>query len=91
LKTLEEPPSQAVFLFATTEPQKIPETIDSRSYHFKTKIISEEMIYNLLKSVSEKEEIQIDDGALKLVARYGEGSMRDSLTLLDRLLSLCRA
>jgi DNA polymerase III subunit gamma/tau len=87
LKTLEEPPPQALFLFATTEPQKIPETIDSRSYHFRLKRISEEMIYNLLKSVSEKEGIQIDEGALKLVARYGDGSMRDSLTLLDRLLS----
>lgn len=87
LKTLEEPPPRAVFLFATTEPHKIPETIDSRSYHFRLKRITEEMIYSYLKGISEKESIAIDDEALKLVARYGEGSMRDSLTILDRLVS----
>lgn len=87
LKTLEEPPPQAVFLFATTEPHKIPETIDSRSYHFRLKRITEEMIYSYLKGISEKESIAIDDEALRLVARYGEGSMRDSLTILDRLVS----
>lgn len=87
LKTLEEPPPQAVFLFATTEPHKIPETIVSRSYHFRLKRITEEMIYSYLKKISEKESITIDDEALRLVARYGEGSMRDSLTILDRLVS----
>lgn len=87
LKTLEEPPPQAVFLFATTEPHKIPETIDSRSYHFRLKRISEEMIYFKLKSIAEKESIDIEDEALKIIARYGDGSMRDSLTILDRLLS----
>ncbi|MCX7829952.1 MAG: DNA polymerase III subunit gamma/tau, partial [Acidobacteria bacterium] len=87
LKTLEEPPPQAIFLFATTEPHKIPETIDSRSYHFRLKRITEEMIYSYLKEVSQKESILIEDEALRLVARYGEGSMRDSLTILDRLVS----
>ena len=87
LKTLEEPPPQAVFLFATTEPQKIPETIDSRSYHFRLKRINDEMVYSYIKGVIEKESIEIEDGALRLVARYGEGSMRDSLTILDRLVS----
>lgn len=87
LKTLEEPPPQAVFLFATTEPHKIPETIDSRSYHFRLKRITEEMIYSYLKGIIEKEGVIIEDKALRLVARYAEGSMRDSLTILDRLVS----
>ncbi len=87
LKTLEEPPPQAVFLFATTEPHKIPETIDSRAYHFRLKRITEEMIFNYLQEVSKKESIAIENEALRIVARYGEGSMRDSLTILDRLVA----
>lgn len=87
LKTLEEPPPQAVFLFATTEPHKIPETIESRSHHFRLKRITEEMIFNFLTETVEKEKISIDPDALAIVARCGEGSMRDSLTILDRLIS----
>ncbi|HPA28013.1 MAG TPA: DNA polymerase III subunit gamma/tau [Acidobacteriota bacterium] len=87
LKTLEEPPPQAVFLFATTEPHKIPETIESRSHHFRLKRLTEEMVLGFLRQIVEKEKISIDEKALSIVARCGEGSMRDSLTILDRLIS----
>lgn len=87
LKTLEEPPPQAVFLFATTEPHKIPETIESRSHHFRLKRITEEQILGHLESVVKKEGISIEPSAIRVVARFGEGSMRDSLTILDRLIS----
>jgi len=87
LKTLEEPPPRAVFLFATTEPHKIPETIESRSHHFRLKRLTEEMVLGFLEQVVRREKIAIEPDALAIVARCGEGSMRDSLTILDRLIS----
>jgi DNA polymerase III subunit gamma/tau len=87
LKTLEEPPAQAVFLFATTEPHKIPETIDSRSHHFRLKRLTEEQVVGFLKNIVKNEKISIEEEAISIVARCGEGSMRDSLTVLDRLIS----
>lgn len=85
LKTLEEPPPHAVFLLATTEPHKIPETIHSRAQHFQLRPVATHVVAGYLKEVCAREELVASEGALELVARAGEGSVRDSLTLLDRL------
>jgi DNA polymerase-3 subunit gamma/tau len=85
LKTLEEPPPHAVFLLATTEPQKVPETIHSRAQHFQFRRVPAPQVARFLGEVCEREGIQAEPEALELLARSGEGSVRDSLTLLDRL------
>ncbi len=87
LKTLEEPPSHAVFLLATTEPGKIPETIHSRAQHFQFRRVSTHKVAVFLRELCRKEGVEAEPSALDLVARSGEGSVRDSLTLLDRLLT----
>lgn len=84
LKTLEEPPKHVIFILATTDPQKIPATILSRCQRFDFKRISAEEIAKTLKGYAEKENIQADDDALYLVARLADGSMRDSLSILDQ-------
>lgn len=85
LKTLEEPPDHVVFILATTEPRKVPETIRSRAQHFEFKRVSSSRVAEFLAELCEKEDIKAEPGALELVARSGEGSVRDCLTLLDRL------
>ena len=87
LKTLEEPPPHVLFIFATTEPQKIPETILSRVQRFEFKRIPTETVINKLKEICDAEGIVIEDGGLLLIARAGEGSMRDSQSLLDQVIS----
>ncbi len=87
LKTLEEPPSHAVFLLATTEAHNIPETIHSRAQHFQFRRVPEPQVAVFLGSVCQKEGIAAEAEALSLVAKSGEGSVRDSLTLLDRILA----
>ncbi len=87
LKTLEEPPGHAVFLLATTEPAKIPETIHSRAQHFQFRRVSPFKVAGFLKDLCHREGVEAEPAALDLVARSGEGSVRDSLTLLDRLLT----
>ena len=84
LKTLEEPPKHVVFILATTDPQKIPATILSRCQRFDFKRISAQEIANALKSYTEKEGIDIEEDALYLIARLADGSMRDSLSILDQ-------
>jgi DNA polymerase-3 subunit gamma/tau len=84
LKTLEEPPPHVIFIFATTEPKKIPSTIQSRCQHHAFRRISKETIKNQLMKVAVSEKIQIRDAALEMVARAADGSMRDALTLLDQ-------
>lgn len=84
LKTLEEPPKHVIFILATTDPQKIPPTILSRCQRFDFKRIGAEDIAQTLKEYAAKESIQADDDALHLVARLADGSMRDSLSLLDQ-------
>ena len=85
LKTLEEPPAHVIFILATTESHKIPETILSRTQHYSFKFVDEKTIAAHLKEIANKESIQIDDEALKLVARHSGGSLRDSLSLLDQI------
>lgn len=88
LKTLEEPPPHVVFIFATTEPQKIPDTILSRVQRFDFKRIPLTVVVDCLRAICDKESIRVDDGGLRMIARAGEGSMRDAQTLLDRVLSM---
>ncbi len=83
LKTLEEPPRHAVFILATTEPQKIPATILSRCMRFDFKLIPQPDLESLIKSVFEKTGKQYDDEAVAAIARAGNGSARDSLSIAD--------
>jgi len=87
LKTLEEPPAQVIFIFATTEPQKIPLTIQSRCQRFDFRRIPTHHIKERLEMIAEREELKVEGGALGLVARRAEGSMRDGLSLLDQVVS----
>ena len=84
LKTLEEPPDHVKFIFATTEIRKVPITILSRCQRFDLRRIDAEEIIKLLRHISDAESIEISDEALVLIARAGEGSARDSLSLLDQ-------
>lgn len=87
LKTLEEPPSHALFVFATTEPQKVPATIVSRCQRFDFHRASIQDIVTLLKRVALNECIQVDDDALLLIAKKSDGSLRDSESILDQIVS----
>lgn len=89
LKTLEEPPSRVMFMFATTEPHKVPATIISRCQRFDFKRLSIGEIIEQLKHICAEEKIDIDDESLHLIARKAEGSMRDSQSLLDQAISFC--
>lgn len=85
LKTLEEPPAHVVFILATTEAHKLPETIISRTQRFTFKPVDMQKVIGHLKSISEAEKIKIADDALALIAEHGEGSFRDSISLLDQI------
>ena len=87
LKTLEEPPPHVKFIFATTEVNKIPETILSRVQRFDFKRIPGPVVVERLRLICEAEGVTISDGALRMIARGGEGSMRDSQSLLDQVIS----
>ena len=87
LKTLEEPPEHVIFILATTDPQKVPATIHSRCQRFDFKRINSGQITAALKKCVENENVEIDDEALQYVAQLGDGSMRDSLSILDQCLS----
>ena len=85
LKTLEEPPSHVMFMFATTEPLKVPETILSRTQRFDFRRVSVDDLSGHLKAIADKEGLTIDLPALNLLARKADGSVRDSLSLLDQI------
>ena len=84
LKTLEEPPPHTVFIFATTEFHKVPDTIASRCQHFEFKKISQKEIINHLLDITKKEKITISSFGLKLIAEAADGSLRDAQSLLDQ-------
>jgi DNA polymerase III subunit gamma/tau len=88
LKTLEEPPAHAVFILATTEAHKIPATIISRTQRYSFRPVEPGKITEHLKYIASKEKIAIDDEALALVAEHGDGSFRDSISLLDQLANI---
>ncbi len=87
LKTLEEPPPHVKFLLATTDPQKLPVTILSRCLQFNLKRLPLNRIHDHLVDILGKESIQADEGALKLLSRAADGSMRDALSLLDQAIA----
>ncbi len=91
LKTLEEPPPHLKFIFATTEPHKIPVTVLSRCQRYDFRRISSALIISRLKTVLGKEDIGIDDAGLDVIARAAEGGMRDALSLTDQVLSFAGA
>ena len=90
LKTLEEPPEHVKFLFATTDPQKLPVTILSRCLQFHLRNLSPKTIVKYLEPVLEKERIDCESAALWQIASAAAGSMRDALTLLDQAISYCQ-
>jgi len=87
LKTLEEPPAHVKFILATTDPQKIPVTVLSRCLQFNLKQLPPALILSHLQHVLEQEEIPAEQGALMLLARVAQGSMRDALSLLDQAIA----
>lgn len=89
LKTLEEPPENVLFIFATTEPHKVLPTIISRCQRYDFKRIPVEAIVKRLKDLTAEENIEIDSESLYLIARKADGGLRDALSLLDQVLSYC--
>lgn len=89
LKTLEEPPPHIIFLFATTEPQKLPMTMISRCLRFNLKMITEPAITARLWEILKAEKISFEDKAIELLAHYARGSMRDALSLVDQAIAYC--
>src|SRR5262245_39839188 len=87
LKSIEEPPPHVVFMMATTELHKIPDTILSRSQVFEFKTISTKAIIEQLRKIAKAEGLNIDESALALVGRAGEGSMRDAQSALDQVIA----
>lgn len=84
LKTLEEPPAHVVFILATTDAHKLPETIVSRTQRYSFKPVETTKVVAHLRSIAKDEKITIDDAALTLLAEHGEGSFRDSISMLDQ-------
>jgi DNA polymerase-3 subunit gamma/tau len=91
LKTIEEPPARVVFIMATTERHKVPETILSRCQQFEFRTIAGAKIFDRLRLIAEAEQISIPDDALREIARSGEGSMRDAQSAFDQVISFAGA
>jgi DNA polymerase-3 subunit gamma/tau len=89
LKTLEEPPEHVKFIFATTEPQKVPATILSRCQRFDLRRIATRDMVAHLAMIAKSEKVKIDDDALLAVARGAEGGLRDAESALDQLMTFC--
>ena len=87
LKTLEEPPAHVVFIFATTEPQRIPDTVLSRVQRFDFKRIPVGVVAERLKLICDAEGVAFSESSLRMIARAGEGSMRDAQSLLDQVIA----
>lgn len=89
LKTLEEPPSQTLFIFATTDVHKVPLTIISRCQRFDFRRIELETIKKLLSKIAKSEQIEIDDKTLTLIARKADGALRDAESYFDQVVAFC--
>ncbi|MEX1012043.1 MAG: DNA polymerase III subunit gamma/tau [Balneolaceae bacterium] len=89
LKTLEEPPPHAIFIFATTEPHKVLPTILSRVQRFDFKRISVSEIVSRLSEIAEKEDVKIDEESLHVIAKRADGALRDALGLMDQAIAYC--
>ena len=91
LKTLEEPPDKVIFVLATTQPEDLLETIRSRAQHFHFRALTFSEIVGALERIAQKEGLSIDSGALAVLARAAEGSLRDALSLLEQARAYCGA
>ena len=89
LKTLEEPPDRVIFVMATTEPENLVDTIRSRSQHFHFRALTFAEISGRLQEIASKENLKIEPGALAVIARMAEGSLRDALSLLEQARAFC--
>jgi DNA polymerase III subunit gamma/tau len=89
LKTLEEPPDRVIFVMATTQPEDLVDTIRSRSQHFHFRALTFSEITARLEEIAQKENLKIDAGALAVISRMAEGSMRDALSLLEQARAYC--
>jgi DNA polymerase III subunit gamma/tau len=89
LKTLEEPPDRVIFVMATTEPENLVDTIRSRSQHFHFRALTFAEIIGRLKEIAGKENLKIEEGAMAVIARMAEGSLRDALSLLEQARAYC--
>ena len=89
LKTLEEPPDRVIFVMATTEPENLEDTIRSRSQHFHFRALTFNEIADRVKYIAKKENLRIADGAVAVIARMAEGSLRDALSLLEQARAYC--
>ena len=89
LKTLEEPPDRVIFVMATTEPENLVDTIRSRSQHFHFRALTFAEISGRLQEITAKENLKIEAGALAVIARMAEGSLRDALSLLEQARAFC--
>ena len=89
LKTLEEPPDRVVFVLATTEPENLEDTIRSRSQHFHFRALTFTEISLRLEEIAQREELHIEPGAMAVIARMAEGSLRDALSLLEQARAYC--
>jgi DNA polymerase-3 subunit gamma/tau len=87
LKTLEEPPAQVTFIFATTELRKVPVTVLSRCQRFDLRRVPQSALASLFERIAEKEQVRLSDDALALIARAADGSVRDGLSLLDQAIA----
>ncbi len=90
LKTLEEPPSYVIFILATTEVHKLPQTILSRCVRFDFRLVPVDLLMKHLAKVFDKEGIKYDEESLKIIASAGEGSVRDTLSIADSIASFCQ-
>src|SRR5690348_11318074 len=91
LKTLEEPPEKVVFVMATTQPEDLVDTIRSRSQHFHFRALSFAEIVQALKAIASKESLTIEPGAIAVMARAADGSLRDALSLIEQARAYCGA
>lgn len=89
LKTLEEPPDRVIFVMATTEPENLEDTIRSRSQHFHFRALTFNEIADRVKYIAKEEDLKIADGAVAVIARMAEGSLRDALSLLEQARAYC--
>ncbi len=89
LKTLEEPPKHVIFLLATTEPEKLPNTVLSRCLHFTLKPLTNDALSQHFNHILQQENINVDPNALTLIAKSARGSVRDGLSLLERCIAFC--
>ena len=89
LKTLEEPPAHVIFILATTEPNKLLPTVQSRCLRFNFQNVATEQIAGVVKNIFQKEKITADDAAIQQIAREGQGSVRDALSFADTVAAYC--